>query len=118
VCAEAYHNLGNFYAQGMGVDTDEENAKHYYELAAIGGNVLARNNLGCMEGQTGNIHRAMKHFLISARLTLDTIKSGFRSGIVTKDEYANALRSYQKSQDEMKSEARDIAANSQWMMGN
>ena len=30
-------------------------------------------------------------------------------GDVTKDEYANTLREYQKSQDEMKSDARDKA---------
>ena len=30
-------------------------------------------------------------------------------GHVTKDQYANTLREYQKSQDEMKSEARDKA---------
>ena len=30
-------------------------------------------------------------------------------GYVTKEEYANTLREYQKSQDEMKSDARDKA---------
>ena len=38
-------------------------------------------------------------------------------GLVTKDEYSNALRSYQKSHDELKSEARDKAADLQRMMG-
>ena len=37
------------------------------------------------------------------------IKQGFMGGVVTKDEYANTLRAYQKSKDEMKSEARDKA---------
>ena len=95
-CDEAYFNLGNAYDDGEGVDIDEEKAKHYWELAAMMGNVLARNNLGCMEGQTGNPHRAMKHFLISARAghekSLDTIKSGFRSGIVTKDGHTKRVK--------------------------
>ena len=40
-CADAYHNLGvhyNNYDNGLGVGIDQEKAKHYYELAAMGGN--------------------------------------------------------------------------------
>ena len=67
-CAAAYHNLGNSYLHGNGVEIDEEKAKYYFELAAMGGCVFARFILGCMEVmQAGNIQQAMKHFLISAR---------------------------------------------------
>ena len=110
-CAEAYFNLGIVYGNGMGVEIDEEKAKHYWELAAMNGNVKARHNLGALEGRTGNSQRAMKHFILAARAgldeALDTVKLRFMNGIVTKDEYANTLRAYQKSKDEMKSEARD-----------
>ena len=41
--------------------------------------------------------------------SLDTVKEGYVAGHVTKDEYANTLRGYQQSQDEMKSEVRDKA---------
>ena len=41
--------------------------------------------------------------------SLDATKRGFRKGYVTKDEYANALRAYQESYNEMKSDARDRA---------
>ena len=112
-CAEAYFNLGNAHDNGMGVEVDEEKAKYYYELAAIGGNVKARYNLGYMEVQAANPHRAMKHFILAAKTgddkALGAVKLGFMNGVVTKDEYANTLREYQKSQDEMKSEARDKA---------
>ena len=112
-CAEAYHNLGNSYDNGRGVEIDEKKAKHYWELAAMGGCVFARHNLGCAEEEAGNNQRAMKHFLISARVgdkdSLDKVTSGFRSGIITKDEYEEALRTYHNSQLEMKSEARDEA---------
>ena len=37
------------------------------------------------------------------------VKHGFMNGHVTKEQYANTLREYQKSQDEMKSDARDKA---------
>ena len=42
------------------------------------------------------------------------MKQSIMKGMVTKDECANTLRAYQKSQDEMKSEERDQAATSGW----
>ena len=113
-CAQAYYNLGQSYREGTGVDINTKKAKHYYELAAMNGNVHARNNLSCMEGQAGNSQRAFKHFIIAAKAgyktSLDIVKKGYMDGYVTKDQYANTLREYQMSQDEMKSEARDKAA--------
>ena len=113
-CAGGYYNLGLSYYQGQGVDRDEEKAKHYYEVAAIGGNAKARHILGLLEGKAGNHERAMKHFMVAARAgdnkPLDKVKQGFRSGHVTKDEYAGTLRTYHESQTELKSEARDKAA--------
>ena len=51
--------------------------------------------------------------MISARTghdeSLDKVKSGFRNGIVTKDEYEGTLRAYHNSQLEMKSDMRDKA---------
>ena len=113
-CAMAYLNLGNSHFHGNGVEIDKKKAKYYFELAAMGGKVNARYCLGYMETQTGNHHRAIKHFLISARAgdkdSLDAVKSGFRSGIVTKGEYEWSLRAYHNRQLAMKSDARDKAA--------
>ena len=44
-----------------------------------------------------------------SKLSLDMMKKGYTKGHVTKEEYANTLREYQKSQDEIKSEMRDEA---------
>ena len=77
-CAEAYHNLGNAYSNGRTVEVDEEKAKHYWELAAMGGDVMARCNLGFNEVKSGNLQRAKKHFLISARAGTRTPWTGFR----------------------------------------
>ena len=109
--AEAYFNLGNNYDNGRGVEVDNKNAKHYHELAAMKGDVIARYNLGVIEGQAGNHQRAIKHFMLAARSgekeSLDSVKQGFMAGLVTKHEYGNTLRAYQTRVDEMKSKARD-----------
>ena len=110
-CAMAYFNLGNSFADGMGVEIDNKKAKHYHELAAMKGDVIARYNLGVIEGQAGNHERAIKHFMLAARSgekeSLDSVKQFFMAGLVTKHEYGNTLRAYQTRVDEMKSEARD-----------
>jgi hypothetical protein len=113
-CAGAYHNLGNSYSVGNGVEIDKKKAMHYYELAAMNGDVMSRHNLGAIEGQAGNYQRAYKHLLLSARagdkLSLENVKQGYINGRVTKEEYTKTLRAYQMSQDEVKSDARDKAA--------
>ena len=112
--AAAYFNLGCSNDKGLGVEMDKKKAKYYYELAAIGGNVLARYRLGVMEGWAGNHKRAIKHFILAARAgdkeSLDMVKREFKIGFVTKDEFANTLRAYHERQKEMKSDARDKAA--------
>ena len=122
-CALAYYNLGNSYYHGSGVEIDKKKAKHYYELAAMSGDIKARHNLGIIEGRAGNYQRAMKHYIISAsagfKESLNTVKEGFMTRYVTKEQYANTLREYQKSQDETKSDTRDkaLAARNQRMNG-
>ena len=108
---DGYYHLGNAYDDGNGVEVDKGKAKHYWELAAMGGNVHARYNLGYTEAKAGNNRRAMKHVMISARTghdeSLDKVKSGFKNGTVTKDEYEGTLRAYHNSQLETKSDMRD-----------
>ena len=105
-CAQAYSKLGNSYESGRGVEMDEKKAKHYWELAAMKGNVIARYNLGIVEDRANNLTRACKHLILAAKVghkpSLDALKEGFMNGIVTKDEYANTLRAYLSRQDEMK----------------
>ena len=118
--AGSYNNLGNSYYNGRGVERDEKKAKHYYELAAIGGDVYARHNLACFEAEAGNLDRALKHYMIAAehgfKKSLGNIKRLFKIGHATKDEYTNALQSYQSYLDEIKSVQRDEAAtfNQNW----
>ena len=92
---------------------NEKKAIHYLELAAMRGDVDARNNLGCIEIKTGNIDRALKHWMIAVKggdsESLKNIKSLYLDGHATKDDYAIALRSYQAYVDDIKSDQRDKA---------
>ena len=114
-CSGAYYQLGVLYHNGMGVEIDKMKAKYYWELAAISGDVDARHNIGCVEGEAGNEHRAYKHMIIAAKAgnppSLDRVKDGFMKGFVTKDEYTGTLRAYHERQIEMKSDAREAAAD-------
>ena len=109
--ALAYYNLGNSYYNGDGVEVNRKKAKHYWELAAMDGHVTARHDLGCMEGRSGNHHRAYRHYMIAAKAgyddSLKKIGDGYKAGLVPKDDYASALRSHQKVQNEMKSVDRE-----------
>ncbi|KAL7533922.1 hypothetical protein ACHAXR_005529 [Thalassiosira sp. AJA248-18] len=90
-----------------------EESQIYWERAAMGGHVMARYNLGIVEGEACNVNRAMKHFMISAKCGCDNslkkIHNGFSDGHVTKDDFENALRAHKESIDEMQSDLRDEA---------
>ena len=110
----AYGNIGVIYDNGEGVKVDEKKAKHYYEVAAMGGNVMARYNLGNMEEKAGNIDRALKHYMIATKdgdsESLDVIKELYTNGHATEEDYTKALQSYQVYLGEIKSRQRDQAA--------
>ena len=112
--AVAYYSIGGAYYDGSGVERDEKKAKHYMELAAMGGVVIARHNLGAFEGQAGNLDWAVKHLMIAAGFgynnSLEVIKQIFMNGDATKDNYAKALQVYQAYLVEIKSPQRDEAA--------
>ena len=79
---EALFNLGNSYNLGEGV--------------VMQGNVQSRHNLGCDEGEREDFDRAVRHFLISAKMghknSLESIKKVFMAGLATKEQYAEALK--------------------------
>ena len=109
-----YNNIGHAYDNVQGVERDKKMAKHYYELAAMGGDSTARCNLGASEYNSGNYYRALKHHLIAVRggctHSLKDIQRLYMNGHATKDHYANALRSHQAYLNEIQSDQRDKAA--------
>ena len=90
-------------------------AAEYYTKAAMHGHVEARHNLGAIEGQKGNHFRALRHWMISAKMghnkSVAAIKTLFMAGAATKEQYAEALKGYQDAVEEMKSHDRDEAIN-------
>lgn len=112
---ESHFNLANVYYHGMhSYEKDATKARHHYQIAAIGGNVKARHNLGCLECSVGNADRGMRHIMISAKAgddtSLNAIGGAFRSALLSKEEFEGCLRAHKKSQDDTKSENRELAA--------
>ena len=85
------------------------------EEAAIGGHPTARYNLGCEEVTTinGRYERAMKHFIIAANLGCDEsmkrLRIGYAKGLLSKEDFAAALRAHQVAVDAMESPNRKVS---------
>ncbi len=111
--ALAHYDLSVMYLVGDGVEKDEQKFFHHSEEAAIAGHPIARFNLGAIEWNDGNFERAVKHFIIAANLgegdSLKMLKEGYVKGLVSKEDFATALRAHQTAVDETKSEQREAA---------
>ena len=66
--ADGHYRLGEMYFKGVGVERDEKKSVYCSELAAIGGHTGARYTLAFMEWKDGRTERAVKHFIIAAKL--------------------------------------------------
>jgi TPR repeat protein len=110
---EAHHQLGYMYHQGDGVEKDEEKALYHWEKAAIGGHPIARHVLALTEEKNGNMERAVKHYIIAAKvgyeLSMKELWKHYSHGNITKEDLDATLRSHQAALDGMKSAQRDIA---------
>ena len=110
---QAQFDLGNLYSRGDGVLQDMAKAVGFFTKAAMQGHVESRYNLGAIESQKRNYDRAVRHFLISAKMGLknsvDNIKTAFMAGHATKGQYAEALKGFQDAVEETKSHDRDEA---------
>lgn len=82
-------------------------------MAAMKGDAKSRHNLGGVESGEGNHELAVQHFLISSSFgfkeSVDAVKMMFKNGQASKDQFAKALKVYQKAIQEMKSPQREEA---------
>eukprot|EP00985_Skeletonema_marinoi_P029506 scaffold28035_cov211-Skeletonema_marinoi.AAC.9 len=112
--AAAHYHLSRMYKNGRGVENDAQKEVHHLEEAAIAGHPSARFNLGSIEWKNGSKERAMKHFIIAANLgydkSVEMLKREYAKGLVSKEDFAAALRAHQAAVDAMKSPQREAAA--------
>ena len=110
---EAHHHLSILYRNGQGVEKDKKKETYHEETAAIGGHPKARHNLACYEGRNDRIDRAVKHLIIAANLGYDDsiqeLKKCYAHGLVSKEDFAAALRAHQAAVDATKSPQREAA---------
>jgi len=109
----AHFELSCLYRNGEGVEKDEKKHLHHLEQAAIGGHPLARHNLAKFEWESGRTERTVKHFIIASKLghdeSLESLKKCYGMGLISKEDFAAALRGHQAVVDAMKSPHRDEA---------
>ena len=111
--AESHYQLSISYQEGLGVEKDMKKFTFHAEQAAIGGHVMARYNLGVMEAGKCNAERASKHWIIAANLGCDPAVKALREyhaiKVVSKEDFAAALRAYQVAIEATKSPQRAAA---------
>ena len=111
---QAHRQLSVLYHNGQGVEKDEKRELHHLTEAAIGGDPMARHNLGCLERRKGRVDRAVQHFIIAAKLgddrSLENVRDLYKVGQVSKKDFAAALRGHQAAIDATKSPQREAAA--------
>ena len=112
---EAHYNLSVMYQKGEGVEKDEKKQVYHLEEAAIGGEVDARLNLAKFEWDNGRRERAVKHWIIAVNLGHDFALKSLRDiytktkGLLSKEDFAAALRAHQAAVDATKSPQREVA---------
>ena len=98
--ADAYHTRG-----------DLKKARFHIEAAAMAGREVTRFNLGCLDENSGNIERAIKHWTIAASAgfhsSMHNLLIALEKGHVSKESIDSTLKAYNNSCAEMRSEARD-----------
>jgi len=110
---DSHFALAVSYRYGQGVEKDKKREYFHLEVAAIGGHAMARHNLGCNEASIGKIEKANKHFIIAANLGYDksiqSLKLYYQVGVVSKEDFAAALRAHQAAVNATKSPQREAA---------
>ena len=115
--ANAHNNLSIMYMKGEGVEEDETKELYHLEEAVIRGHPDARFSLANWDWEDGKIERAVKHFTIAANLghdeSLEALKQCYKDGLVSKDDFAAALRAHHAAVKATKSPEREVGENFQ-----
>ena len=113
--ADSHYNLSIMYNQGNGVEKDEVKELYHLEEAAIAGQPAARHDLGVYEWNKRSYDRAVKHFMIAASLgddgSIQDMKKCYKHKLVSKEDFAAALRAHHAAVKATKSPEREEAGN-------
>ena len=111
--ANAHFNLSLMYQKGQGVEKDEKKCLYHTEEATIKGQLDARFGLAQHDCLNGRETRAVKHLIIAANLghdkSMKALKDCYKNGLVSKEDFAGALRAHKAAVDAMKSPEREAA---------
>ena len=111
---DAQYILSCMFRDGEGVEKDKKKEVYHLEEAAIAGHTFARHNLAIFELNNGRMDRVVKHLIINAKLgddmSVEGLKENYADGLVSKEDFAVALRAHQAAIDATKSTQRDKAA--------
>jgi len=119
---EACTVVGHCYKEGdVGIEKDIEMSKYYYQLGAVKGCPTARVALAHYDADEGDLQTAVRHLMIACRRGSDEglqfLGELYRRGLkkssqacVTKDQYAEALRTHKDFVDLVSSKSRIDAA--------
>jgi TPR repeat protein len=111
--APAHNGLSIMYREGEGVEKDEKRGLYHLKEAAIAGHTNARYDLGCYEGRNDRSDRAVKLFIIATNLghyeSIQALKGCYKNGLISKEDFATALRAHHAAVDAAKSPQRDAA---------
>ena len=110
---DACYNMSLAYSIDGRVEGDASKAEYYLKMAARQGHIQARYRLACLEKDRDNIDLAVKHWMISAAAghedSAKNMNTAYRYKYITKNQFENVLRAYQKAKEDMSSEERDKA---------
>ena len=118
--AVAYADIGNCYEHGDVLNQNTSKALEFYEIAAKKGSVHAHEQLARFHGRNRNFHECIQHWKVAASAGLkeamealmviyNNVNDNSNSNLLSKEELTKTLRAHQASNDDMKSEDRDIA---------
>ena len=109
----AHDRLSFMYKSGEGVVKDKQKEVYHAEEAAIRGHLDSRYRLSCYEMRKFRPEIAKKHLIIAANLghnvSMNELKEWYKSGMVSKEDFASALRAHKAAVDATKSPQRDEA---------
>ncbi|KAK1733634.1 Sel1-like repeat family protein [Skeletonema marinoi] len=112
--ADAHYQLSTMYRDGF-VEESKKKELYHLEEAAIAGHPRARCNLAVLDCENGRTKRAVKHFMIAAKLghdlSLENLKNLYLRGAVTKEDLATAIRAHQAAVDAMKTDTSSCCAS-------